>query len=246
MAKNAQPDRELTTGEVLKQTGLSKKELQALDELGILQPDSQKARGIRVYDELTLMRVAQFAFYEALEVPLEVTREILSNSGLQRADAVLDAQWMLLYTHLDALTTRVACVEASQALDRVGKPVPWGVLTRLQHKLPGADLNFWDQFQPDSPGEQRAFRSFDQLWSLYQTWKRVLISAVIYQQAGVLPDEPLARSLSLERLNWQREVESCGSDIDEVFKRLETTELWLQKPPFEKVFDWLAEVGEAL
>ncbi|MGB4594630.1 MAG: hypothetical protein WBI14_01825 [Anaerolineaceae bacterium] len=231
---------------MLKQTGLSKKELQALDELGILQADSQKARGIRLYNEQTLMRIAQFAFYEALVVPLEVTREILANSGLQRPDAVLDAQLMLLYTKQDLLNTRLVCVEACQALDRVGKPVPWGTLTRLQHKLPGRDLNFWDHFQPDSTGEQRAFRSFDQLWSLYQTWKHVLISAAIFQQAGVLPDEPLARSVGLERLNWQREVESGGSDVEEIFNRLETTELWLQKPPFGKVFDWLAEAGKAL
>ena len=138
-------ERELTSGEVLKLTGLSKKELQALDELGILQPEAQKKQGIRLYDDQTLMRIEQYAFYEALQVPLEVTREILADAGLQRPDALLDSQLMLLYTELDELNTRVVCIEAAHALDRAGKIVPWGALTRLQHKLPGEDLNFGSQ-----------------------------------------------------------------------------------------------------
>lgn len=234
------------SGEVLKLTGLSKKELQALDELGILHPEAQKVQGIRLYDDQTLMRIEQFSFYEERQIPLEVTREILANPGLQRADAVLDAQWMQLYIELDALNVHIACTEACQALNRAGKCVPWGVLTRMQHKLPGRDLNFWDEFQPDSRGQNSTFGDFDHTWSLYQTWKRVLISAAVYDQAGVMPAEPLAKSLGLARLNWQREVESCDHALAESFEALEASETWLRQAPFENVFDWLKQVAEVL
>lgn len=237
---------ELTSGEVLKATGLSKKELQALDELGILQPQPQLRKGIRHYDQQTLMRIAQFSFYEAMQVPLEVTREILAASGLQRADAVLDAQWMLLYTRLDELNTRIAIVEAAQELERIGKTVPWGALTRMEHELPGADLNFWEHFQPETVSGQSAYYSFDDIWQLYQTWKRLLISAALDAQSGVLPEELLAKSLGLAWLNWRREVESMGLDLKEVFDKLETSETWLRQPPFANVFDWLAKVEQGL
>jgi hypothetical protein len=62
----------------------------------------------------------------------------------------------------------------------------------------------------------------------------------------VLPDEPLAKSLGLARLNWRREVESYDHVLAERFEKLEASETWLRQAPFEKVFDWLSKVEGTL
>jgi len=246
MAEAKKNDEPLLSGEVLKLTGLSKKELQVFDELELLHSDAHSRGQVRLYDQSTLRRIEQLTFYEAQQIPLEVTREILANPHLQRADAVLDAQLMLLYNDLDRLNTQITCIEACKELDRAGETVSWGTLTRLFKKIPDDGLQFWDLFQPDAAGDGASCNAFDSLWNFYQTWKLTLIRAVIFQNSGLEPTHPLAKSLGLQRLNWRREVESADSTLVELFNRLETDQAWLRRPPFTSVFIWLSEVEAGL
>jgi DNA-binding transcriptional MerR regulator len=235
-------DQPLTSGEVLKLTGLSKKELQALDEMGILQPEARMRQGIRLFDDQTLMRIEEFIFYDALDLPLELTREIMANSSLQRTADVLDAQLIYIYTKLDTLNLRLASIEAAKEIFQTGKSVPWGVLTYMQRKRPGSDLIIWDHVHTSDVNPNTRIQSFTQIWTVFQAWKRLMVMACLFEKAGIQPAEPLAKSLGLERLNWQREVKSTSSDMKDAYEHLETTEPWLQKPPFERVLDWLYKV----
>ena len=79
MAEAKKTDEPLLSGEVLKLTGLSKKELQVFDELELLHSDAHSRGQVRLYDQSTLRRIEQLTFYEAQQIPLEVTREILAN-----------------------------------------------------------------------------------------------------------------------------------------------------------------------
>jgi len=57
------PDKQdLMLGEILKQTGLSKRELQALDQLGLFDRQAQTSNGIRRYNLQSLMLIEQFEF----------------------------------------------------------------------------------------------------------------------------------------------------------------------------------------
>jgi DNA-binding transcriptional MerR regulator len=190
---------DLLLGEILKQTGLTKRELQALDQLGLFDQQAQTSKGIRRYDLQSMMLIEQFEFYTSHQFSMEAVREFLADPGLQEQSATLDAQSLLLYTKLHALQTQMTAVQAAQELHQGGKDAPWGALTRLLRKDQAGKLNFWREFQSESLTDGlNHYANFETTWDLYQQWKALLIRAAFFCSTGVLPQEQLGKRLGLD------------------------------------------------
>lgn len=236
----------LLLGEILKQTGLSKKELQAMDQLGIFDRRAQTRHGIRHYDLRSMMLIEQFEFYTGQGLALELVRELLADPGLQDEKAALDAQSMLLYTRLDALQTQMAALEAARELLQAGKNAPWGALTRLLRKDLAGKLNFWEQFQSESVNEGlNLYTDFEGVWRLYQEWKALLIRGAFFRKADVLPEDPAGKRLGLDHLNWQRRLEAEAPSLRATFTGLEENENWMKDELFKGIPGYLTSL-EAL
>jgi DNA-binding transcriptional MerR regulator len=238
---------DLMVGEILKQTGLSKRELQALDQLGLFDRQSQTSQGIRHYNLQSLMLIEQFEFYTGHGLPMEAVREFLVDPGLQDQSAALDAQSMLLYTRQDALQTQLAAVQAAQELRQAGKDAPWGALTRLLRKDLAGKLNFWEEFQAESLTDGLShYASFENLWALYQEWKALLIRAAFFRCQGVLPEDQLGRRLGLDYLNWKRRLAAEEPGLATTFTRLEESQAWLKDELFQAVTVYLEQLESGL
>ncbi|HSN93583.1 MAG TPA: hypothetical protein VLR89_00815 [Anaerolineaceae bacterium] len=245
--KPNQNKQELMSGEILKQTGLSKKELQALDQLGLFDRQSQTSNGIRHYDLLSLMLIEQFEFYTARDLPMEAVREFLADPGLQDQSAALDAQSMLLYTRLDALQTQMAAVQAAQELRQASKDAPWGALTRFLRKDLAGKLNFWEEFQSESFTEGlNHYDSFENTWNLYQQWKTLLIRGALFRVTRVLPEEQLGKRLGLDYLNWKRALDAQGEGLAATFARMQDTQGWMKDELFKDVTAYLEQLENGL
>lgn len=238
--KPANDKHDLMVGEILKQTGLSKRELQALDQLGLFDRQAQTSQGIRHYNLLSMMLIEQFEFYTQHGFPMESVREFLANPGLQEQAAALDAQSMLLYSRQDAVQTQLAAVQAAQELYQAGKDAPWGALTRLLRKDLAGKLNFWEEFQAESLSDGLShYASFENLWALYQAWKELLIRGAFFRSMGVLPEEQAGKRLGLDYLNWKRKLMAEEPELAETFTRLEKNQGWLQDDLFKGVTAYL-------
>ena len=234
---------DLLVGEILKQTGLSKRELQALDQLGLFDPQAQTSQGIRRYDLQSMMLIEQFEFYTSHGLPMDAVREFLANPGLQEQSAALDAQSMLLYTRLDGLQTQMAAVKAAQELNQASKDAPWGALTRLLRKDLAGKLNFWEEFQSESLTDGLShYASFEYLWDLYQEWKALLIRGAFFRSMGVLPQEQAGKRLGLDYLNWKRKLAMEDPGLSETFARLQETQSWLKDELFKGVLAYLEQM----
>ncbi len=245
--KPNQNKQDLMLGEILRQTGLSKRELQALDQLGLFDPQVQTSHGIRHYDLQSLMLIEQFEFYTSNGLPMEAVREFLADPGLQDQAAALDAQSMLLYTRLDALETQVVAVQAAQELRQAGKDAPWGALTRLLRKDLAGKLNFWEEFQSESLTDGLShYASFTNLWDLYQSWKSLLIRGAFFRSMGVLAEEPLGKRLGLDYLNWKRALAAEELGLAATFTRMEDNQNWLKDELFKGVTAYLEQLENSL
>ena len=238
---------DLMLGKILKLTGLSKRELQALDQLGLFDRQAQISNGIRRYDLQSMMLIEQFEFYIAHGLPMEAVREFLANPGLQDQSAALDAQAMLLYTRLDALQTQMAAVQAAQELRQGGKDAPWGALTRLLRKDLAGKLNFWEEFQSESLTDGLShYAGFENTWALYQQWKALLIRGAFFRSMGVLPAEQMGKHLGLDYLNWQRAVASQAEGLADTFTRMQATQGWMKDELFKDVGVYLEQLETSL
>ncbi len=238
---------ELMVGEILKLTGLSKRELQALDQLGLFDRQAQTSQGIRHYNLQSMMLIEQFEFYTQHGFPLESVREFLANPGLQEQAAALDAQLMLLYTRQDALQTQLAALQAAQELHLAGKDAPWGALTRLLRKDLAGKLNFWEEFQSESLSDGLShYASFESLWDLYQAWKTLLIRGAFFRSIGVLPEEQAGKRLGLDYLDWKRKLAAEDPELAPTFTRLEETQTWLKDELFKGVKAYLEQLESGL
>ena len=245
--KTNQDKQDLMVGEILKQTGLSKKELQALDQLGLFNRQAQTSNGIRRYNLQSLMLIEQFEFYTEHDLPMEAVREFLSDPGLQDQSAALDAQAMLLYTRLDALQTQMMAVQAAQELRQAGKDAPWGALTRLLRKDLAGRLNFWEEFQSESLTDGlNHYNSFENTWDLYQQWKGLLIRGAFFRSIGVLPEEQAGKRLGLDYLNWKRKLAAEEPEFATTFTRMEESQSWLKDDLFKGVTAYLDQLENAL
>ena len=245
--KTNQDKQDLMVGEILKQTGLSKKELQALDQLGLFNRQAQTSNGIRRYNLQSLMLIEQFEFYTEHDLPMEAVREFLSDPGLQDQSAALDAQAMLLYTRLDALQTQMMAVQAAQELRQAGKDAPWGALTRLLRKDLAGRLNFWEEFQSESLTDGlNHYNSFENTWDLYQQWKGLLIRGAFFRSIGVLPEEQAGKRLGLDYLNWKRKLAAEEPELATTFTRMEESQSWLKDDLFKGVTAYLDQLENAL
>jgi DNA-binding transcriptional MerR regulator len=244
----AKPEKQdLMLGEILKQTGLSKRELQALDQLGLFNRQAQTSNGIRRYDLQSMMLIEQFEFYTAHGLPMEAVREFLADPGLQDQGAALDAQAMLLYTRLDALQTQMMAVQAAQELRQAGKDAPWGALTRLLRKDLAGKLNFWEEFQSESLTDGlNHYASFETLWDLYQQWKGLLIRGAFFRNLGILPEEQVGKRLGLDYLNWKRAVAAEEPGLAETFSNLQETQSWLKDELFKGLAAYLEQLESGL
>jgi DNA-binding transcriptional MerR regulator len=238
---------DLLLGEILKQTGLSKRELQALDQLGLFDRQAQTSKGIRRYDLQSMMLIEQFEFYTSHEFPIEAVREFLADPGLQEQSAALDAQSMLLYTKLDALQTQMTAMQAAQELHQGGKDAPWGALTRLLRKDLAGKLNFWGEFQSESLTDGlNHYANFETIWDLYQQWKALLIRGAFFRCTGVLPQGQLGKRLGLDYLNWKRAVAAEEAGLAATFTRLQETQSWLKDVLFKDVLAYLEQMEACL
>ncbi|MEA4813126.1 MAG: hypothetical protein VB108_11250 [Anaerolineaceae bacterium] len=245
--KKSEKEAPLTMGEILKQTGLTKKELLAMHGLGLLGGMGQSGQGIRLYNTASLMAIEQILFYGGHDLPLENVREFLAMPGMQEPAVALDAQLMILYTDMDALHTQMAALEAAQKLAQAGKQAPWSALARVLRKELGTRLNFWQEFQSEAAtdGLDR-FENFDQQWSLYQDWKEMLIRAAIFRAADLETQSLLCKRLGLDWLNWKRRVLAEAPQFEAVFSYLQDTQSWLKDALFVKIADFLNELEKTL
>ncbi|MDD3223292.1 MAG: MerR family transcriptional regulator [Clostridium sp.] len=74
--------------EVAKLTGVTIRTLHYYDEIGLLKPSQITEAGYRLYDENNLSKLQQILFFKELDFPLDEIKEIMTNSGYDKTEAL--------------------------------------------------------------------------------------------------------------------------------------------------------------
>lgn len=245
MRKGQAPKTRYLTAEVVKLTGISKRDLLYYDEIGLFSRAGRIQSGARFYQAEDLLRLEQISFYSELGVPLETITTMLSDPGQQDARTALDSQALLLYRQQEETRTRLTALEAFQELIKHGFTPPWGVLIRVIRQVPGADLEFWKGV-PAGAEEESLIQDFEGAWEFYNDWKTLILRGAIYLQASVKPEDNLGKALGLDWLRWTRQLEAEHPDLAAAFTRLTESQAWLREDPYKDAQSYLTRLADAL
>ncbi len=82
--------------EVAKLTGITVRALQYYDQIGLFPPSKVTESGYRLYDEAALEALQQILLFREMGFPLGQIKEILSDPGYDRAEALRKQKELLL------------------------------------------------------------------------------------------------------------------------------------------------------
>lgn len=82
--------------EVAKLTGITVRTLHYYDEIGLLSPSEITESGYRLYNDDSLETLQQILFFRELEFPLNDIKEMMTNSGYKKEEALCKHRELLL------------------------------------------------------------------------------------------------------------------------------------------------------
>lgn len=214
-------ERQFSTGEVAKISGLTIRTLQHYDNIGVLPASGRTEGGRRFYTEDDIAKLEHIVFYQGLGFSLDQIKEKLSNiKAEENAMELLSSQKILLYNQIGAFQNSIAAIEASQEIIEAGKTPPWSLLAAFMHSLEKVDISMWADYefsdaQMEIFGEH--FQSLEDVIDFYNTWKRLSIKAAAFCVAAVEPGNPIAQKLAMEWEEMLQKVTDGNPKHQEAF-----------------------------
>lgn len=203
-------EKQISTGEAAKISGLTIRTLQHYDNIGVLPASGRTEGGRRYYTESDIVKLEHVVFYRGLGFSLEQIKERLLDTEMdENASELLSLQQALLYNQIYSIQNSIAAIEASQEIIGAGKTPPWTLLATFMQSLGAVDISAWADY--DFTEEQigvfkEHFNALDDVMDFYNTWKRLSIKAAAFHEAGVLPSEKVAQKLAME---WTEMVQGA-------------------------------------
>ena len=195
-------EKQFSTGEAAKISGLTIRTLQHYDNIGVLPASGRTEGGRRYYTEDDIIKLEHIVFYRGLGFSLEQIKEkIPAITAEKKAMELLSSQKILLYNQIDSIQNSIAAIEASQEIIEAGKTPPWALLAAFMQSLEKIDISMWADYEfSDAQMEvfSEHFHSFEDVIEFYNTWKRLSIKAAAFYEAGIDPKEPIAPRLAME------------------------------------------------
>lgn len=209
-------ERQISTGEAARISGLTIRTLQHYDNIGVLPASGRTEGGRRFYTDNDMIKLEHVVFYRGLGFSLDQIKEKLLDMKMdQRASDLLTTQKTLLYNQIYSIQNSIAAIEASQEIISVGKQPPWTLLATFMRSLGAVDISTWADYEFSEEQQkvfQEHFGQLEEVLDFYNTWKRLSIKAAAFYEAGIEPQETIARRLAKE---WETMVEKVtGGDKD--------------------------------
>jgi DNA-binding transcriptional MerR regulator len=195
-------EKQISTGEVAKISGLTIRTLQHYDNIGVLPASGRTEGGRRFYTESDMMKLEHVIFYRGLGFSLNQIKKILDETESDKnADELLSAQKVMLYNQIYSIQNSIAAIEASQEIIGAGKIPPWTLLATFMQSLGTVDISIWENYEfSDEQTEvfQEHFQTLNDVMDFYNTWKRLSIKSAAFNEAGIEPGDAIAQTLAME------------------------------------------------
>ena len=141
-------EKQISTGEAAKISGLTIRTLQHYDNIGVLPASGRTEGGRRFYTESDMIKLEHIIFYRGLGFSLNQIKEILVETKTDKnADELLSAQKIMLYNQIYNIQNSIAAIEASQEIISAGKMPPWTLLATFMQSLGTVDLSIWGNYE---------------------------------------------------------------------------------------------------
>jgi len=186
-------EKQISTGEAAKISGLTIRTLQHYDNIGVLPASGRTEGGRRFYTENDMIKLEHIVFYRGLGFSLNQIKRILVGPKTdQNAGELLSAQKVMLYNQIYNIQNSIAAIEASQEIINAGKKPPWMLLAAFMQSLGTVDLSIWGNYEfseEQTEAFQEHFQTLDDVMDFYNTWKRLSIKPAAFNEAGIEPAE---------------------------------------------------------
>lgn len=247
-------ERQISTGEAAKISGLTIRALQHYDNIGLLPASGRTEGGRRFYTENDMVKLEHIVFYRGLGFSLKQIRENLSGAVMDGTETgshardLLSAQQVLLYNQIHTIQNSIAAIEASQEIIDAGKTPPWTLLAAFMQSLGTVDLSAWSEYefseeQTDVFDEH--FQTIDDAVDFYNTWKRLSIKAAAFCDAGISPGGEAAQNLAKEWSEMVLQVTGGNAEHEQAFLDVDQQrDMWnpAERELIEKAEPFLDEI----
>lgn len=118
-------------------------------------------------------------------------------------------------------------------------------LTRNLQTVPEVDLQRWREYEFDDPDQMAlgaVFETIIQAWEFYYHWKRVIIKADIYREAGLPADAFEARRLGAEWRTLVQPLATSRLGMEEMFARVSQSRSWMQDDLYKDITAYMAAI----
>ena len=157
-------EKQISTGDVAKISGLTIRTLQHYDNIGVLPASGRTEGGRRFYTESDMVKLEHILFYRGLGFSLKQIKKIMIDTQTDKnADELLSAQKIMLYNQIYCVQNSIAAIEASQEIISTGKMPPWTLLATFMQSLGTVDLSFWGKFSFSDEQEEVFHEHFQTL-----------------------------------------------------------------------------------
>lgn len=241
-------EKQISTGEVAKISGLTIRTLQHYDNIGVLPASGRTEGGRRFYTESDMIKLEHIIFYRGLGFSLNQIKEILVETKTDKnANELLSTQKIMLYNQIYSIQNSIAAIEASQEIIGAGKMPPWTLLATFMQSLGTVDLSIWGDYEfSDEQTEvfQERFQTMSDVMDFYNTWKRLSIKSAAFNEAGIKPDEAIAQTLAMEWTEMTQKVTGGNPEYEQAFLAVDNQrEMWnpAERELIEKAEPFLEE-----
>ncbi len=242
-------EKQISTGEAAKISGLTIRTLQYYDNTGLLPASGRTEGGRRFYTEKDMMKLEHIIFYRGLGFSLNQIKSILADPKTDKnAGELLSAQKVMLYSQIYNIQNSIAAIEAGQEIIDAGKMPPWTLLAAFMQSLGTADLSIWENYEfseEQTEVFQEHFQSLDDVMDFYNTWKRLSIKSAAFNEAGIKPGEAIAQTLAAEWTEMVQKVTGGNPEHEQAFLAVDNQrEVWnpAERELIEKAEPFLEEV----
>ncbi|MDR2654897.1 MAG: MerR family transcriptional regulator [Oscillospiraceae bacterium] len=224
-------EKQISTGEAAKISGLTIRTLQHYDNIGVLPASGRTEGGRRFYTESDMVKLEHVVFYRGLGFSLEQIKERLLDTEIgENANELLSLQKTLLYNQVYSIQNSIAAIEASQEIIGVGKTPPWTLLATFMQSLGAVDISIWADYEfteEQIDVFKEHFQAFDDVMDFYNTWKRLSIKAAAFCEAGIMPGETIAQKLATEWAEMEQKATGGKDEHEQAYLAVDSRrDMW--------------------
>ncbi len=204
----------LRINEVAKLTGITVRTLHYYDEIGLLSPSEITETGYRLYDEHALDTLQQILFFRELEFPLSDIKEIMSNPGYNKQEALLKHKELLLLkrTRMDELIQLIEkSIKGEKSMSF--KEFDTKTIDECKNKYAKEVKERWGNTEAYAESEKKTASYDDNKWSMVNGG----MDALIKEFSAIRNESPESEQAQELVKKWQAYITenfyNCTDDI---------------------------------